>query len=230
VSRPFCCVSWIPLFGPLRGSFSLPFALLTVSQARRRTSRSTWFPDVRGRAASLAALRRERSSAAFRPPDQGGARPAELRDIDLLRLDGYPVPARCIGTMTIPLLEDAEADARPLRGRCMARPRAGLLRSIQRRDGRVGWTEVGLSVLRSVVRPDGLVDEPGESGGGEQGEEKAARGPPGGRARGLGGMLAVAEERPPARREIDASRSGARVMVLAAGLRTLLPEPARGAY
>src|SRR6267143_3221569 len=31
----------------------------------------------------------------------------------------------------------------------MARPRAGLLRSIQRRDGRVGWTEVGLSVLRS---------------------------------------------------------------------------------
>ena len=122
--------------------------------------------------------------------------------------------------------------ARPavLRGRCMARPRAGLLRSIQRRDGRVGWTEVGLSVLRSVVRPDGLVDEPGESGGGEQGEEKAARGPPGGRARGLGGMLAVAEERPPARREIDASRSGARVMVLAAGLRTLLPEPARGAY
>ena len=33
-----------------------------------------------------------------------------------------------------------------LRGRCMARPRAGLLRSIQRRDGRVGWTEGGLSV------------------------------------------------------------------------------------
>ncbi len=37
----------------------------------------------------------------------------------------------------------------PLRGRCMARPRAGLLRSIPRRDGRVGWTEGGLSVLRS---------------------------------------------------------------------------------
>src|SRR2546428_4547347 len=31
----------------------------------------------------------------------------------------------------------------------MARPRAGLLRSIPRRDGRVGWTEGGLSVLQS---------------------------------------------------------------------------------
>ncbi len=40
-----------------------------------------------------------------------------------------------------------------LRGRCMARPRAGLLRSVQRREGRVEWrvewTKRGLSVLRS---------------------------------------------------------------------------------
>src|SRR5260221_482458 len=40
----------------------------------------------------------------------------------------------------------ASPSDRTLRGRCMARPRAGLLRSIQRRDGRVGSTEVGLSV------------------------------------------------------------------------------------
>src|SRR5712672_615492 len=39
-----------------------------------------------------------------------------------------------------------------LRGRCIARPRAGLLRSIQRRDGRVAWTEGGLSVLQSTGR------------------------------------------------------------------------------
>src|SRR5467141_48586 len=41
-------------------------------------------------------------------------------------------------------------DVFSLRGRCMARPRAGLLRSIQRRDGTVGWTEGGLSVPSSV--------------------------------------------------------------------------------
>src|SRR5438445_350156 len=42
-----------------------------------------------------------------------------------------------------------DIDEPTLRGRCMARPRAGLLRSIPRRDGRVGWTEGGLSVLQS---------------------------------------------------------------------------------
>jgi hypothetical protein len=39
----------------------------------------------------------------------------------------------------------------PLHGRCMARPRAGLLRSVQRREGRVECTERGLSVLRSTT-------------------------------------------------------------------------------
>ncbi len=44
-------------------------------------------------------------------------------------------------------LESGRVNALILRGRCMARPRAGLLRSIQRRDGRVaGCTEGGLSV------------------------------------------------------------------------------------